>query len=149
MFQPPNPLMTYNPQQRQQFQPRANNMMPPSPPMQMEQAQQQQNPLMDVMAQRGAQQIGQRMDQTGKNDAAAQAAGANPLNFGQRFGAAFGGNNYGSAGGAADIIRNQQGMGGDMQGPPMPMDMFKNAGGVAAGGGASSFFPSWLTSMFG
>ena len=147
MFQSPNPLMTYNQQPRPQFQPQPSNRMMPQMPQQPQMGpQEQQNPLMAMMAQRGAAQMGQRMDQTAENNAAAQTAGANPLNLGQRLGATFGMNNYGARGGAADILRNQQGMISDTQGPPMPMDLFKGAGGRLPE--QNAFFPSWLTSMF-
>lgn len=152
MFQPPSPMMTYANMQRPQYQAQANNQMRPMVQNPMQAPQQgDQNPMMAMMAARGAQQMGERQDQMAKNDAAAQAAGANPMNMGQRLGATFGLNDYGRAGGAADLIRSQQGMPSEIQGPPMPMDMFKGAGNMppeAVAGAAGGFFPSWLTSMF-
>lgn len=154
MFAPPSPLMTFQNMQRPQYSPSVSMSRPMpmvSNPLANPQAQDQQNPLMKMMEQRGAAQMGKRMDGLDNTNAELAKAGADPLNFGQRVGGMFGFNNYAGPGGAADAMRQQQGIGGNMQGPPMPMDMFKQLGGNAQmpqGGADNGLFPSWLTSMF-
>lgn len=152
-FSPPSPLMTYQNMQRPQYQPMASTARPTpmSNPLAGPQAQEQQNPLMAMMAQRGAKNMDARMTGLDNTNAALASAGADPLSFGQRVGGMFGFNNYAGPGGAAAAMRQQEGIPSNMQGPPMPMDMFKQTSGNAQmpqAGADSGFFPGWLTSMF-
>lgn len=154
MFSPPRPLMTYQNMQRPQYQPSSlmTTAMPAAPnPLAGSQNAEQQNPLMAAMAQRGAAQMGQRMDGLDNTNSELEKAGAQPLGFGQRLGGLFGFNNYAGRDGATAAMRQQQGIPSNIQGAPMPMDIFKKVSGNAQmpqSGADGSFFPNWMTSLF-
>lgn len=161
MFMPPSPRFTFNPQQQPQYQAGANTR-PPQPisnPMQNPQTGEimGMNPMQAQLVGQQVDKFAGRYDQMDKNDTAAQNAGAAPLGFGQQVGGMLGFNNFAGKGGAADIVRSAQGIGGDTQGPPMPMDMFEQLKGSAKDGqlgiapamvAGGDFFPSWMTSLF-